>query len=220
MKIFIKDVKKRTSEAFQLHVDTLVLDSRWVYGIVGENGSGKSTLLKIISGLEEPDSGNIHISDDLGESITQFDMTYAQQTPHLFRMTVYDNIAAPLKFRGFSKEEIQKRVASISDKLGIKGILHKKSWKLSGGESQRASLARAFVFEPKILLLDEPTSSIDPEGVKLIEGVILEKKMKRNTLLCIVTHSVEQAHRLCDKIIYMESGKIIKIEDNSPANLF
>lgn len=218
MKIFIKDVKKRTSEAFQLHVDSLVLDSRWVYGIVGENGSGKSTLLRIISGLEESDSGNILMSDELGGSITPLDLTYAQQNPHLFRMTVYDNIAAPLKFRGFTKEERHKRVADISEKLGIEGILHKKSWRLSGGESQRAALARAFVFEPKILLLDEPTSSIDPEGVKLIEGVILENKSKKKTLMCIVTHSVEQAYRLCDKIIYMENGKVIEIKENSPVN--
>lgn len=103
---------------------------------------------------------------------------------------------------------MKQKVNNIIKRFEIEDLKDKKANLLSGGESQKVSLARALVFEPKLLLLDEPTSNIDPESVKIMEREILRFNEETKGTVLIVTHNIEQSKRLCDNIIYLENGKV------------
>jgi len=134
-------------------------------------------------------------------------MTLVFQRPYLIRSTVYENIAYPLRIRDMNENEISLRVDEMIESFKIQSIRDQKAWTLSGGEAQKVALARALVFKPRILILDEPTSNIDPESIMLLEERIL-----------MVTHNIQQAKRLCNRIAFMNQGEII--DSGSPAEIF
>ena len=173
--------------------------------IVGPNGAGKSTLLKIIAGLESPDEGTVLYNGN--NQFPQMDVTLVFQKPYLISSTVEKNIAYPMKLRGFSPEQIEKRITELTEELNLSGFRKQKSWKLSGGETQKVALARALSFRPKLLLLDEPTANIDPYTTSEIERMLLSIT---DTTIIIVTHNLAQAKRVCDDIIMLHEGQIVE----------
>lgn len=173
--------------------------------IVGPNGAGKSTLLKIIAGLESPDEGTVLYNGN--NQFPQMDVTLVFQKPYLISSTVEKNIAYPMKLRGFSPEQIEKRITELTEELNLSGFRKQKSWKLSGGETQKVALARALSFRPKLLLLDEPTANIDPYTTSEIERMLLSIT---DTTIIMVTHNLAQAKRVCDDIIMLHEGQIVE----------
>ncbi|MDO4487180.1 MAG: ATP-binding cassette domain-containing protein [Bacillota bacterium] len=173
--------------------------------IVGPNGAGKSTLLKIIAGLESPDDGAVLY--DGNNQFPQMDVTLVFQKPYLISSTVEKNIAYPMKLRGFSPEQIENRITELTEDLNLTGFRKQKSWKLSGGETQKVALARALSFRPKLLLLDEPTANIDPYTTSEIERMLLSIT---DTTIIMVTHNLAQAKRVCDDIIMLHEGQIVE----------
>lgn len=173
--------------------------------IVGPNGAGKSTLMKIIAGLESPDEGAVLY--DGNNQFPQMDVTLVFQKPYLISSTVEKNIAYPMKLRGFSPEQIEKRITELTEELNLTGFRKQKSWKLSGGETQKVALARALSFRPKLLLLDEPTANIDPYTTSEIERMLLSIT---DTTIIMVTHNLAQAKRVCDDIIMLHEGQIVE----------
>lgn len=173
--------------------------------IVGPNGAGKSTLLKIIAGLESPDEGTVLYNGN--NQFPQMDVTLVFQKPYLISSTVEKNIAYPMKLRGFSPEQIEKRITELTEELNLSGFRKQKSWKLSGGETQKVALARALSFRPKLLLLDEPTANIDPYTTSEIERMLLSIT---DTTIIMVTHNLAQARRVCDDIIMLHEGQIVE----------
>ena len=173
--------------------------------IVGPNGAGKSTLLKIIAGLESPDEGTVLY--DGNNQFPQMDVTLVFQKPYLISSTVEKNIAYPMKLRGFSPEQIENRITELTEELNLTGFRKQKSWKLSGGETQKVALARALSFRPKLLLLDEPTANIDPYTTSEIERMLLSIT---DTTIIMVTHNLAQAKRVCDDIIMLHEGQIVE----------
>lgn len=173
--------------------------------IVGPNGAGKSTLLKIIAGLESPDEGAVLY--DGNNQFPQMDVTLVFQKPYLISSTVEKNIAYPMKLRGFSPEQIENRITELTEELNFSGFRKQKSWKLSGGETQKVALARALSFRPKLLLLDEPTANIDPYTTSEIERMLLSIT---DTTIIMVTHNLAQAKRVCDDIIMLHEGQIVE----------
>lgn len=212
MNIIVENVKKYYGENLVLDIDKMNIKSGKITGIVGSNGSGKSTLLNIIAGLDDDYLGDVIYKNKSIDKEVYSDMTMITQRPYLFRRSVFENIAYPLKLRNISKQEIEKNVEDILEKLEISNLKDKKADKLSGGESQKVSLARGIVFNPKLMLLDEPTSNIDPESIKVMEKQILEYNKERSGTVIIVTHSVEQSKRLCDEVFHLEKGQIISKE--------
>ena len=208
MRMELKNIIKKYNEKVVLDIGTLTIEEGKITGITGPNGSGKSTLLNIVGGIDKEYSGNVlYDGHSLNREIER-NMTYVFQKPYLFRRKVYENIAYPLKLRGVNKQEIQIKVRKVIENLEIEELAEKKAHLLSGGESQKVVLARALVFNPKLLLLDEPTSNIDPESIKIMEREIVRFNKDTNSTVIIVTHNLSQAKRICDNIIYLQGGRV------------
>ncbi len=201
--------KSRILEDINLEIETNKL-----YTIIGRSGSGKTTLLKHLNLLISPTSGNINYD---GQDIFEYEIpklrseiAYVQQEPLLFDGSVRDNLFLPFKFGANSQKKIDER--DISEALArcqlTERYLDKDAETLSGGEKQRAALARALLLKPNLLLLDEPTSALDvgTEG-KLIEVLL---KLKADLTLVIVTHSYDIIKN-SDVSIFLCEGKITKI---------
>ena len=202
--IKIKKIKKYYGNKLVLNIAELNIRKNQIFGIVGGNGSGKTTLLKILSDLESSDSGEFEIFVKSNEHV------YLFQKPLLFNTSVYNNIAYPLKFRKVDKLEIHKRVENILKEFGIYDLKDQNALKLSGGESQKVNLARALIFNPKLIFLDEPTANTDPASTKKIEEILL-KALENNMSIVLVTHNIAQAKRLCKTVCVMNEGRVIKI---------
>ena len=202
--IKINNLKKEYKNKTVVDVDELTIPSNMIFGIVGGNGSGKSTLLKMIAELVPQTSGTIN------KDVTLEEMVYLFQKPHLFNTSVYHNIAYPLKFRKMDKDIIDKKVNQMIELFDLKHIKDQNALSLSGGESQKVNLARALVFNPKWIFLDEPTANIDPKSTMQIERILQSIDMN----MVIVTHSLNQAKRLCDQVAVMAEGKILEV--NTP----
>ena len=208
MRIGLENIVKKYNEKIILGIGDLTIEEGKITGITGPNGSGKSTLLNIVGGIDKEYSGNVlYDGHSLNREIER-NMTYVFQKPYLFRRMVYENIAYPLKLRGVNKQEIQIKVRKVIENLEIEELAEKKAHLLSGGESQKVVLARALVFNPKLLLLDEPTSNIDPESIKIMEREIVRFNKDTNSTVIIVTHNLSQAKRICDNIIYLQGGRV------------
>ena len=135
-------------------------------------------------------------------------MTLVFQKPYLFRRSVFDNIAYPLQIREWTREKIKERVAETAVMIGIDDLLTKKGHQLSGGESQKVSLARAIAIQPQLLLLDEPTSNLDPESVIRMEEAIKSYSEEHKATVLMITHNMEQAERICQNQIRLELGRM------------
>lgn len=209
MNINVSNVKKYYGDNLVLNIDKLNIKTKKITGITGPNGCGKSTLLNIIARFDENYLGDVTYEGKEMDKEIYSDITMITQKPYLFKRSVFENVSYPLKVRKVDKNEIKEKVEDILTKLDISNLRDKQADKLSGGESQKVSLARGLVFKPKLMLLDEPTSNIDPESIKVMEKQILEYNEKENGTVVIVTHNLEQAERLCDEVYYLEKGEVV-----------
>lgn len=182
--------------------------------IVGPSGSGKSTILKLIAGLIAPDKGNIYIDNVLVNNVPPKERNIGMvfQSYALYpHMSIYDNIAFPLKVRKLPKHEIDKKVRAVSELLGITHIIYKKPSEISGGEAQRTALARALVKEPRLLLLDEPLSNIDVMLRATLRSELKKLQRKLGITIIHVTHDQVEAFTLGDRIIVLHQGRVAQI---------
>jgi tungstate transport system ATP-binding protein len=206
----LEDIKKDFRTVKALDSVTLNAEGGKIIVLIGVNGAGKTTLLRIIAGLEEPDKGTILFND---KSITAKELrqiaTLVFQRTIMFSRSVYDNLAYGLKIRGRKDLEIKEKITQALNAVGLRNFEKRKAKKLSGGEQQRIALARAFLLEPKILLLDEPTANLDPNSATIMERAIMERR-KKDSIIMIATHNLSQAKRLGDEIIHIYNGKVIE----------
>lgn len=188
--------------------------------IIGESGTGKSTFLKTIIGLVSPTSGTIFIGrEDItklsGEKLNRIRkrIGYCFQEGALFdSLTVYENVAFPLKFNTKLKEdEIKERVKEKLSIMGMDGTQNLMPAQLSTGMQRRVGLARAIVNEPDIILYDEPTTGLDPVMTNVISDLILEMKTKLRATQIIVTHDIQTALKVADRIGYMHKGELLLV---------
>lgn len=209
MNIKINNLKKQYDDRVVLNIDNLNIRSGKITGLVGANGSGKTTFLKLVAGLDNEYDGEIVYNNNKINEDIQKKLTLVFQKPYMLKTTVYENIKYPLKIRKLPKEEMNEKVEKILDKLKIDNLKNKKANSLSGGEGQKVAMARALVFEPEIILLDEPTSNIDKESTELIEREILNYNKESDKTVIIITHDINQAKRICDDIIVLNDGRVV-----------
>ena len=209
MNIVIKDLKKYYKDKLVLDIKELEIESNKITGIVGENGAGKSTLLNILSGIDKDFFGQIYYENEKLNKKIQKEITLVFQKARLLNDTVYKNLYYPLKIRNYKKDESKLKIEKVLKNLNIENLKYKKAPQLSGGEQQKVALARALVFNPKVLMLDEVTSNIDFESKKNIESIIMNyNKDEKNTVI-LVSHDEKLINSLCDNVIVLD-----KVEGN------
>jgi tungstate transport system ATP-binding protein len=215
----VRELSHSYGERTVLDVPTLDVHAGEVLGIVGPSGAGKSTLLRLLNFLETPSAGVLTF---LGEPVgpepslgTRRLVTTVFQRPVLLNRTVRENLVFGLKLQGRTVDDAE--VANWLERLGLTDLADSPARKLSGGEAQRVALARALLLEPKVLLLDEPTSNLDPYNVGLIERIVGEVREAHQTTVVLVTHNVHQARRLADRTALLISGRLVEV---SPTEAF
>ncbi|MCK9444330.1 MAG: ATP-binding cassette domain-containing protein [Tissierellaceae bacterium] len=201
MEITIENLERYYGDRRVLYIEKMEIEKGKITAITGPNGCGKTTLLNIIAGLDREFSGVIKYDGKYLNRETVDKMTIVFQKPYLFRRTVFENIEYPLRIRGINKVNRKPLVVDLAKGLEIENLMGKKAHLLSGGESQKVALARALVFKPELLLLDEPTSNIDPDAINTLEREILKFNKETECTVLIVTHNMEQAKRLGNRII-------------------
>ncbi len=193
-----------------------------IFAMIGPSGAGKTTLLRILNLFEKPLCGTLifnGISLDSGKTGSlRRRMSLLFQTPSVFNGSVFDNVAYGLKVRGFDKKAIEKKVEEALNTVGLPGMGKEKARMLSGGEAQRMAFARAIVYDPEILLLDEPTSNLDPANVANIEEIIKRIRDERGTTILIATHNIPQVRRIADRVGVLLNGELIEV--NSKEGIF
>jgi len=194
--------------------------------ILGRSGAGKSITLRQMIGLMQPDSGNIFV---LGENVTQLDAAgltrIRKQVGFLFQysalfdsISVGENVAFPLRrHTRMSGSEIQHRVGELLDQVGLEAHRHKMPSEVSGGMRKRVGLARALALDPTVLLVDEPSSGLDPVTSLEIDELLLSLKQQRGTTIVVVTHNIPSARRIGDTLAFLHEGRIL--ETGTPQQL-
>lgn len=201
-------------------------EARWgeMLFLVGPSGSGKTTLLSTVSGILRPNSGDVRVdgtdiwglnSDDLAEFRLKT-VGFVFQDYHLFpRLTTAENVAIPLILRGVDWNEALKEAAHYLEVVGLANRAQLPPVKLSGGEQQRVAIARAIISQPEILILDEPTASLDGDTGKKILSFVKNEVLNENRCILIVTHD-NRIYEYADRIMHMEDGSITGLEEAAP----
>jgi tungstate transport system ATP-binding protein len=218
----LENVTKNYGNITALDGVTVDIGEREIVTVIGPNGSGKTTLLRIMACIEEPTSGEVFFDNERimssNRSRVRKECTMVFQKTPLFNTTVYKNIAYGLKIRSYSKREIEERVKEALSLVKLLGYKKRQARKLSGGEQQRVSLARALVLKTKLLFLDEPTANLDPKNVSIVEEVVSRVSREFNTTVVMGTHNMFQAERLTNRVMLLLGGRIAKI--GTPQEIF
>jgi len=208
------DLCQRYGERDILKNINLGVERGEVLALIGPTGTGKTTLLRLINLLDMPTSGKIYF-DGIGATESRrlrFEvrrrMAFVLQKPVVFNMSVQENIAYGLKWRGVGKSKIREKVGNILDMIGLAAEKNRNARTLSGGEAQRVAIARAIAIEPEVLLLDEPTANLDPVSAAKVEGLITDIIQRHDTTIIMATHDMAQGQRLADRIGVLINGEI------------
>ena len=210
----LENITKHFGEVVAVNNITLKIRDGEFFSLLGPSGCGKTTTLRVIAGLETPDEGVVKL---YGKDVTAVPthkrgIGMVFQTLALFpHMNVYENIAFGLRLRGFSEDEIRKRVKEMLEIVRLPGYENRRVDQLSGGQRQRIALARALVIEPKVLLLDEPLGALD---LKIRQQMMVELKrihLEVGTTFIYVTHDQSEAMTMSDRIAVMRNGVIQQV---------
>ncbi len=227
-KVELKNVTKIYDKKKIIDNVSLEIKDKEFLVLVGSSGCGKSTILRMIAGLETITEGEIYIGDKKVNDVhpKDRDIAFVFQSYALYpHMSVYENIAFPLKMRNVAKEKIDEKVKSVAEILDLKELLDRKPKQLSGGQRQRVALGRAIVREPKVFLMDEPLSNLDAKLRVQMRAEIKKLHQTLQTTFIYVTHDQTEALTMGDRIAIIDKGVIQQVDTpenvyNNPANTF
>jgi len=190
-----------------------------ITGLLGGNGAGKTTTIAMIMGLVQPTSGQVEV---LGHSMPEesaavlgrmnFESPYVDMP---MRLTVRQNLA--IFGRLYAVDHLKERIAELASQLDLTDFIDRASGKLSAGQKTRVALAKALINDPELLLLDEPTASLDPDTADWVRGHIERYRQRRGATILLASHNMLEVERLCDRVIIMKRGRIE--DDDSPAGI-
>jgi glutamate transport system ATP-binding protein len=223
--VVLDGVNKHFGQLHALKDINLSIGKGEVVVVIGPSGSGKSTLCRAINRLETIDEGTITLD---GKALPQEGKALAAlraevgmvfQSFNLFaHKTILENVTlGPIKVRGKSKAEAEKRGRELLDRVGVGNQADKYPAQLSGGQQQRVAIARALAMEPKVMLFDEPTSALDPEMIKEVLDAMVDLAQRGMTMV-VVTHEMGFARTAADRVVFMADGAIV--EENTPEEFF
>lgn len=220
--ILLKNLNKtyntKPGEVEALKDVTLNIKKGEIYGIIGFSGAGKSTLVRCINFLEKPTSGEVIVDGkDLGTLSNKELRNERKKIGMIFQhfnlmksRTVFENIAYPLKGKGYSKEEINKKVNDLLKLVELEDKAKVYPSELSGGQKQRVGIARALANDPKVLLCDEATSALDPQTTKSILRLLKEVNKKFGITIVVITHEMQVVKEICTRAAVMENGRVVE----------
>jgi len=217
----LDSISKSFGKKHVLHDISMEICKGERFTLLGKSGCGKSTLLRIIAGFESPDKGKIWVE---GDEITSLPIEKRPvgmifQNYALFpHMTIYDNIAVGPRVRKLAEPEIEKRIDELLEMTHLRDLKNSYPQNISGGEAQRVALARAVINRPKILLLDEPLSALDPSLRKHLREELVEMQRNLGITFLFVTHDQEEAMSMATKMCIMEKGSIK--QSGTPTDLY
>jgi len=219
----IRDITVDRGGTCVLQIPSFVLRRNETVALIGPNGTGKSSFLLALAGLLPIKAGEILFRQQAivpGFASTEYRRKLAMvfQEPLLFDATVADNVAVGLKLRHIGSREIEERVKSCLDRFRITHLAGRSARKLSGGEAQRTSLARAFATNPEIILLDEPFVALDPPARQALSDDLELVLRESGTAAILTTHDQMDALRLADRMVVMQQGKIVQSGSPSAIN--
>ncbi len=212
MFIEIKELKKIYNKFCAVNSINFQIDKNKTIGLLGPNGCGKTTTIGMMLGLVSPTSGEIKIENkninlfNRDEILKRFNFA----SPYVElpkKLTVKQNLE--IYGRLYGVKNLKERIYEISDDLNIKNFFNRKTGELSSGQKNRVSLAKSLINKPEILLLDEPTASLDPDIGDFIRSYIQDYKTKNKVTILLASHNMGEVERLCDSVIMMRKGKII-----------
>lgn len=223
--IQVKELRKSYGSTEVIKGISVDIKAQEVVVVIGPSGSGKSTFLRCLNLLEQPEQGDIYIegislmnkTTDMKEIRMEVGMVF--QRFHLFpHMKVIDNIMlSPVKVRHWDRQKAREKALALLDKVGLREKADVYPDSLSGGQAQRVAIARALAMEPKIMLFDEPTSSLDPEMVGEVLSVMKDLAREGMTMI-VVTHEMGFAREVGDRVLFIDQGIIM--EAGTPEEIF
>ncbi|MDO5078011.1 energy-coupling factor ABC transporter ATP-binding protein [Streptococcus minor] len=224
--IEVKNLKYKYDESDETYtlngVSFHVKQGEWL-SIIGHNGSGKSTTVRLIDGLLEAESGDIIIAgdkltaDNVWEKRRQIGMVFQNPDNQFVGATVEDDVAFGLENQGISLEEMQERVHQALKLVGMSDFKNREPARLSGGQKQRVAIAGVVALRPNIIILDEATSMLDPEGRLDLIRIVKDIKERYHMTVISITHDLDEV-ALSDRVIVMKDGQVESI--SSPEELF
>ena len=220
-KVELKNITKIYDKKKVIDNVSLTIEDKEFLILVGSSGCGKSTILRMIAGLEDITEGEIYIDGKCVNNIPpkDRDIAFVFQSYALYpHMSVYENLAFPLKMKKVSKEEIDKKVRETAEKLDLTELLERKPKQLSGGQRQRVALGRAIVRQPKVFLMDEPLSNLDAKLRIQMRAEIKKLHEELKTTFIYVTHDQTEALTMGDRIAIIDKGVIQQTD--SPDNIY
>ncbi|WP_130808178.1 ABC transporter ATP-binding protein [Senegalia massiliensis] len=212
--IEVKDLVVKYGDEVAINKMNLSVEKNATCAIIGASGCGKTTLLYSVAGLVFPDEGSIYIDGIKNNGIRKNTAVILQNHGLLPWKTVWENVALGLKARGIVKEKINEKVESILKELSIYDYKDKYPIELSGGQSQRVGICRALAINPDLLLMDEPTSALDQMTKEKLQNLVLKIYKNKPLTIVFVTHNIEEAVFLGQKIVIMNHGNVKSIINN------
>ncbi len=204
---------------WRLEVPDLVIRRGEIFGLIGPTGAGKTTLLRLLHLLDPLDSGRIEVRGRPvavpGPVALRREIGMVFQRPPMLSGSVRDNVGLGLRLRG---RRDPARLEELLARCHLQPLAAREARSLSGGEMQRAALARALAYQPRVLLLDEPAANLDPGHLSLIEGIIREEHRRAGTTIILATHNLAQARRLTRRLAVLAAGRVLEI--GSTASVF
>jgi len=220
--IKIEALTKRYKETMAVKGVSMSIKTSEIFSILGPSGSGKTTLLRLIAGLETPDEGKILIDGEEVSSPRRVKPASTRSLSLIFQdlalwphMTVRKNIEFVISGNGLPKRQRKERVDKVLEWMHLEAYDSRYPQQLSGGEQQRVAIARALISEPRYLLMDEPFTALDPLLIEDMKSIILKLKKEFGMAIIYITHNIEIALALADRIAVINKGTIEQIETGS-----
>ncbi|RPH51407.1 MAG: ATP-binding cassette domain-containing protein [Desulfobacteraceae bacterium] len=210
----LTEIKKFYNSNRAVYIEDLSIPESSITGLVGPNGSGKSTLLNMLAFIDRPSEGTILFKGQKAEpysDIVRFRVSLLAQEPYLLKRSVYENVAYGLKLRGGNPSRYPEQVNESLALVGLspREFSNRPWYGLSGGEAQRVALAARLVLKPEVLILDEPTASVDADSAGRIMDCAMMASKEWGTTLIIASHDWKWLHEICGNVLQMFKGKII-----------
>ena len=212
MKLEVKNLEKKFKDFTAVKNINFHIDNGQTLGVLGPNGCGKTTTIGMLLGLIKPSKGKILIDDENFENLNRekilsqfnFASPYVELPK---KLTVKENLE--IYGRLYGVKDLTRRIQEVSDDLNLSIFLNKKTGELSSGQKNRVSLAKSLINNPKILFLDEPTASLDPDIGDFVRKYIEDYKSKNKVSILLASHNMKEVERLCDQVIMMKEGEIV-----------